>query len=171
MGSEPFAVLLGDTLVDSRTPVTRQLIAEYERYRESVVALEEVDRAKVSRYGVIKGKPVQDGLYLIEDFVEKPTVAEAPSNLAIAGRYVFSPEIFQYIDKTAPGKNNEIQITDAMRLMVRNRAMYGLRFEGTRYDIGNKFDFLRTNLIYGLKHRELSKDLQELIKQLAAQQK
>jgi len=171
MGNEPFAVLLGDTLVDSRTPVTRQLIAEYERYRESVVALEEVDRAKVSRYGVIKGKPVQDGLYLIEDFVEKPTVAEAPSNLAIAGRYVFSPEIFQYIDKTAPGKNGEIQITDAMRLMVRHRAMYGLRFEGTRYDIGNKFDFLRTNLIYGLKHRELSKDLQALIKQLAAQHK
>ncbi len=171
MGREPFAVLLGDTLIDAKTPVTKQLLAGYERYHESVCALEEVPREKVSRYGVIKGTRMQDGLYLVEDFVEKPSVAEAPSNLAIAGRYVFTPEIFDYIEKTTPGKNGEIQITDAMRLMVRDRAMYGLRFEGTRYDIGNKLDFLRTNIIYALKRKDLAKDLHAFLRQLVAEHK
>ena len=171
VGNEPFAVLLGDTLIDARIPVTKQLLAEFERYHESVAALEEVPRAKVSRYGVIKGKPVKDGLYLVEDFIEKPSVAEAPSNLAIAGRYVFTPDIFGYITKTTPGKNGEIQITDAMRLMVKDRAMYGLRFEGTRYDIGNKLDFLRTNIIYALKRKDLAKDLQAFLRQLVAEGK
>lgn len=163
VGNEPFTVLLGDTLIESDRPVTSQLMEVYERYREPVVALEEVAMDKVSRYGVIKGKPIAGDQYLIEDFVEKPSVEEAPSNLAIAGRYVFTADIFDYIDQTPPGKNGEIQITDAMRLMVRSRAMYGLRFNGRRHDLGNRLDFLRTNIIYGLKRDDLHDDLKSFI--------
>ena len=167
VGSEPFTVLLGDTLIESDRPVTRQLMEIYERYREPVVALEEVPLSKISRYGVIKGRAIADNLYLIEDFIEKPSVDEAPSNLAIAGRYVFTADIFEYIDQTPPGKNNEIQITDAMRLMARSRAMYGLRFDGKRHDLGNRLDFLRTNIIYGLKHAEVQDDLKAFILETA----
>ena len=167
-GSEPFAVLLGDTLIQSETPVTAQLMDIYERYHEPVVALEEVDRQKVSRYGVISGKKIDETHYLIDDFVEKPTVEEAPSNLAIAGRYVFTSEIYDYIDRTAAGKNNELQITDAMRLMVSSRAMYGLCFNGKRYDMGNRLDFLKTNILFALQREDLCEDMKEFLKDLAA---
>lgn len=167
VGNEPFAVLLGDTVVDGgRTPVTRQLMQIFERYRESVVAVEEVPYSKVSRYGVIKGRQVGDGLYLLQDYIEKPTVKEAPSNLAIAGRYVLTPDIFDYLERIGRGKNNEVQLTDAMRLMVKKRAMYALKFAGTRYDIGNKLDFIKTNLIFGLKHKDIARELRAFIHQL-----
>lgn len=168
IGEEPFALLLGDTIVESAKPVTGMLMNVFERYRESVVALEMVDPMKVSRYGVISGKTIANSLYLIEDFIEKPTPEEAPSNLAIAGRYVFTPEIFNYIAKTTPGKNDEIQLTDAMRLMVRDRAVYGLGFDGARYDIGNKLDFIKTNVIFGLKRGDMSDGLSAFIKETAA---
>jgi UTP--glucose-1-phosphate uridylyltransferase len=131
-----------------------------------VVAVEAVERSKVSRYGVIKGTPVTDDLYLLQDFVEKPSPKEAPSNLVIASRYVLSPDIFSFLSKTAAGKNNEIQLTDAMRQLVRSRAMYALRFAGVRYDIGNKLDFIKTNLIFGLKQKDLRKSLQSFIQSL-----
>jgi UTP--glucose-1-phosphate uridylyltransferase len=167
VGNEPFAVLLGDTVMDGvKKPVTRQLMDIFDRYQESVVAVEEVDRSKVSRYGVIKGTPVTDDLYLLQDFVEKPAPKEAPSNLVIASRYVLSPDIFDFLGKTQAGKNNEIQLTDAMRQLVRSRAMYALRFAGVRYDIGNKLDFIKTNLIFGLKQKDLAKFLQEFVRSL-----
>jgi UTP--glucose-1-phosphate uridylyltransferase len=166
VAGEPFAVLLGDTILESAQPVTRQLIEVFERYRESVVALEEVPRDKVGRYGVIAGRPLDQRLFLVEGFVEKPDPAEAPSNLAIAGRYVFTPEIFDFLDKAVPGKNNEIQLTDAMLQMLGRRAMYGLRFDGVRYDIGNKLDFLKTNIVFGLKHPEFGGELREFLKEL-----
>jgi len=167
VGAEPFAVLLGDTVVESPQPVTRQLMDVFERYRESVVALEEVAPAKVSRYGIMSGQPLAANLYLVDDFVEKPAVETAPSNLAIAGRYVFTPEIFDWIQSVSPGKNGEIQLTDAMRLMVKSRAMYGLRFEGTRYDIGNKLDFIKTNIALGLKHPETGEALRAYLREIA----
>jgi len=167
VGDEPFAVLLGDTLVDSPKPVTRQLVQAFERYQESVVALEEVDRSKVSRYGIIAGKEISRDVFLIEDFIEKPSVAEAPSRLAIAGRYVLTPEIFEYISQTGRGKNDEIQLTDAMRLLVASRAMYGLRFDGRRYDIGNKLDFIKTNIAFGLMREDLREELAGYIRELA----
>jgi len=167
VGTEPFAVLLGDTLIESKTPATRQMIEVFRRYQESVVILEAVDRKKVSRYGVIAGESMSKNLYLISDFVEKPSVREAPSNLAIAGRYIFTPEIFAYIEKTTPGKNGESQLTDAMRLMVRDRAMYGLRFAGVRYDIGNKLDFLKTNIAFALQRQDMGKEMRAYIKDLA----
>jgi UTP--glucose-1-phosphate uridylyltransferase len=167
VGNEPFAVLLGDTVMDGPRPVIRQLMDVFDRYREPVVAVEAVERAKVSRYGVIKGRRIDNGLYRVDDFVEKPAPAEAPSNLVIASRYVLTPEIFDYLEKTGRGKNNEIQLTDAMRAMVKERAMYALRFEGTRYDIGNKLDFIKTNLVFGLKQPDISRDLRTFVRTLA----
>ena len=162
VGNEPFAVLLGDTLISSKgKPITKQLIDVYERYHGSVVALEEVPLDKVNRYGIIDGKIMDDRIYLAHDFIEKPSIENAPSNLAIASRYIFTPEIFDYLDKTPKGINNEIQLTDAMRLMVKEKAIYGLQFDGVRYDIGNKLDFIKTNIIYGMEHEEIGTKLKE----------
>lgn len=171
-GEEPFVLLLGDTLIqakDAGRPVTRQLIDVFARYQESAVALEAVDPQKVGRYGIVGGKEIDPGLFLLDQLVEKPAVGEAPSNLAIAGRYVFTPEIFEYLDQTAPGKNNEIQLTDAMSRMLKDRAMYGLCFDGTRYDIGNRLDFLKTNIIFGLGREDTGPGLREFIVELAEQ--
>lgn len=161
VGNEPFAVLLGDTLLASENgkPVTRQLMDVYDRYKGSVVALEEVAPQLVNRYGIIDGSRLDDNVLLANDFVEKPDIDQAPSNLAVASRYVFTPDIFDYLDKTPRGKNNEIQLTDAMRMMVRDQAMYGLKINGIRYDIGNKLDFIKTNLIYGLQNDEIKEKL------------
>jgi UTP--glucose-1-phosphate uridylyltransferase len=168
VGNEPFVVLLGDTVMDGgRKPVTRQLMEVFDRYQESVVAVEAVEQSKVSRYGVISGRPVSDSLYLVDDFVEKPTVEEAPSNLVIASRYILTPDIFGFLEKTKRGKNNEIQLTDALRMLVKNRAAYALKFKGTRYDVGNKLDFIKTNLIFGLKHKDMQKELKAFIRTLA----
>jgi len=167
VNNEPFAVLLGDTLIESDgEPVTKQLIDVYNRYNECVVALESVDRSVVSRYGVMDGKEISDDIYLVNNFIEKPSVKEAPSNLVIASRYVFTPDIFDYLAKVKPGVNNEIQLTDAMQLMLQNRAMYGLRFNGRRHDIGSKIDFLKTNVIYGLRRDDLGPEFKEWLKEL-----
>jgi len=131
-----------------------------------VVALEEVERAKVSRYGIMAGSAIAKNLYLISDFVEKPDVNEAPSNLAIAGRYILTPDVFDCIGRLTPGKNNEIQLTDALRLMVKTRAVYGLRFDGVRYDIGNKLDFIKTNIIFGLKRDDMRADLLAFLREI-----
>ena len=166
VGKEPFVLLLGDTLMgagQSGSPITKQMIDVYERYHESVVALEQVEREKVSRYGIIGGKEIDPDLFLIDQLVEKPAVEEAPSELAIAGRYIFTADIFDYIENTPRGKNNEVQLTDAMAAMLNDRAMYGLRFNGTRYDIGNKLDFLKTNVIFGLERDDLGADFKEFI--------
>lgn len=165
VNNEPFAVLLGDTLVQSDgIPVTRQLINVYERYRGSVVALEKVKPEMVHRYGIIDGHALEGNVFVARDWIEKPTAEEAPSNLAVASRYIFTPEIFDHLEQTVPGKNNEIQLTDAMRMLVKKQAMYGLIFSGKRYDIGNKLGFLKTNLIYGLKDEEIGEDLREWLK-------
>ncbi|MHB9026601.1 MAG: UTP--glucose-1-phosphate uridylyltransferase GalU [Armatimonadota bacterium] len=169
VGNEPFAVLLGDTVVESETPVTRQLMDIFNLYQAPVVALEAVDRSKVGRYGVIDAREAEKDLYLIHRLVEKPDPAQAPSNLVIAGRYIFTPDIFEFIDRTPPGKNGEIQLTDAMHAMLSARAMYGLHFHGKRYDIGNKLDFLKTNILLGLKRPDLHDDLQEFIREIAAE--
>ncbi|MFW5820084.1 MAG: UTP--glucose-1-phosphate uridylyltransferase GalU [Bacteroidota bacterium] len=168
VNNEPFAILLGDTLIESsnKIPVTRQLMEVFNEYNRSVVALEEVDPAVVSRYGVIDGKDIGNYTYAVKDFIEKPAVEEAPSNLAIASRYIFTPEIFDYLDKVKPGKNDEIQLTDAMQMMVKDHDMFGLRFDGIRYDIGNKLDFLKTNVIYGLKREDFGQEFKEWLAEL-----
>lgn len=166
VNNEPFAILLGDTLIESRYgSVTRQLIEVFDKYKGSVVALEEVEREVVSRYGIIGGSEVEENVFRVSDFIEKPSIEEAPSNLAIASRYIFTPRIFDYLKLVQPGKNNEIQLTDAMHLMLQDYNMYGLRFEGIRYDIGNKLDFLKTNVIYGSKREDLGADFIAWLKQ------
>jgi len=171
VNGQPFAVLLGDTLIDSgQGPVTRQLCSLYEKFRHPVVALEEVEPAVVSRYGVISGKEIDKDIFLISDFVEKPLPDKAPSNLAIASRYVLTPDIFEYLDSIRPGVNNEIQLTDALRLLVQSRPAYGLRFAGQRYDIGSKIDFLKTNVIYGTKHPDFGAEFLEWMKEFITNQ-
>ena len=167
VGNEPFAVLLGDTIIESDTPVTRQLMNVFDEYQQSVVALEAVEMSKVGRYGVIAGAQLSEDLYRIEEMVEKPQPDKAPSNLVIAGRYLFTPEIFECIARTPPDKNGEIQLTDAMHLLLSKQAMYGKHFHGTRYDIGNKLDFLKTNIEFGLKRPEMAAELRAFIKELA----
>ncbi len=167
VGNEPFAVLLGDTVIAGKgKPITRQLMDIYEKYKSSVVALEEVEPAKVSRYGIIDGNPKEKDVYLANDFVEKPDPANAPSRLAIASRYIFTPEIFNYLETTQRGVNNEIQLTDAMRAMVKEHDMYGFKFEGKRYDIGNKLGFIKTNIEFGLKNKEIGEELKNYLKDM-----
>jgi UTP--glucose-1-phosphate uridylyltransferase len=170
VNNEAFAVLLGDTLIESKNniPVTRQLMDIFDEYQASVVALEEVDPGLVSRYGIIDGKEIKSGVYRVNNFVEKPDVGKSPSNLAIASRYIFTPEIFSYLDMIKEGKNNEIQLTDAMQLMVKHQKMYGLRFDGVRHDIGNKLDFLKTNVIFGLKRDDFGEEFRDWLKELVS---
>jgi len=167
VNDEPFVVLLGDTIMEASKPPVKQLLEVFERYQEPIVLLEKVPHERVSRYGVIGGKEIEPGLYLIEDFVEKPDIDEAPSNLAIASRYVLTPEIFEYLGRTEPDKAGEIQLTDAMQMMVRQRKMYGLVLEGRRCDIGNKEGFVRTNIEFALQRPDMAEDMREYIKRLA----
>ncbi len=168
VNGEPFAVLLGDTVIESRgEPVTRQLIDVYDKYRNPVVALEEVEASQVSRYGIVGGVEVKKRLYRIEKLIEKPSADRAPSRLAIASRYILTPDIFEKLRHSKPGLNEEIQLTDAMAELSRSRKMYGLQFEGKRYDIGNKFDFLKTNIVFGLKHPEIGEELRAWLRELA----
>jgi UTP--glucose-1-phosphate uridylyltransferase len=168
VNNEPFLLLLGDTLIQSPVSLCRRLMDVYERYGESVVALEAVDPAKVGLYGVIRGRPIGDGLHLVEDLIEKPAPGEAPSNLAIASRYVLSPRIFEYLERTPRGKGNEIQLTDAMRLMLQDVAIYGVTLDGRRHDIGNKLDFLKTNILYGLERDDLGAELRAFLTELVS---
>ena len=166
VGNEPFAILLGDSIIDTVIPVTQQLIDIYEQYKQSVVAVQEVSREKVSRYGVIGGKKISDGLWRIQEMIEKPDVDKSPTNLAFAGRYILTPGIFNALDVTKPGKNNEIQLTDAMSLLLQRESMYANLIQGTRYDIGNKIDYLKAIVQYGIKRKEFEIEFKEFLKNL-----
>lgn len=168
VGNEPFALLLGDTILSSPRPVTRQLVELHERFGETVVALQEIDRAHVSRYGIMAGDDMGNGLYRVKDFVEKPDPAKAPSTLAFAGRYVLAPGIMECLANTPRGKNDEIQLTDAMRLHLKSRAAYGLRFEGCRHDVGNKLDFIRTNVTFALQREDMKADVAAFLREQVA---
>jgi len=164
-GNEPFAVLLGDTIIDSVIPVTQQLIDIYEQFQCTVIAVEVVPSDKVSRYGIIGGKPISDRIWEVTDLVEKPSAEESPSNLAIAGRYILTPEIFQAIEKTPRGKGNEIQLTDALRILLQRGKIISYTIEGTRYDIGNKLDYLKTIVDFALKRKEFSHPFRDFLKE------
>ncbi|MEM0342882.1 MAG: UTP--glucose-1-phosphate uridylyltransferase GalU [Thermoplasmata archaeon] len=146
IGQEPFAVMLGDDIVVNERPCIGQLADIHEELGASVVGVERVSRSRISRYGVIKGRCIRKDLYKVHDLVEKPLPQQAPSDLAIIGRYVFEPEIFSYLEKIRPGKGGEYQLTDAMRLMCRKTDLYGLKFRGRRFDIGSKSDWIRATI-------------------------
>jgi len=163
IGNEPFALLLGDNIFYSKTPCTAQLISIFDRYRVSVIMVEKVPEFKVSRYGIIKGRKIGERLFEIEDLVEKPSLEEAPSNFAIGGRYILTPDIFSCIRRTPPGRGGEVQITDALRLL--NRKL-GYITEGKRYDIGDKLDYLKAQIELGLKREEFRDELREYLESL-----
>ena len=165
VGDEPFAVMLSDDIIDSKTPALKQLLNVYEKYDAPVVAVFEVEGEAISRFGVVDAEEVEPGVYKIRDMVEKPAYQEAPSNLAIIGRYVLTPDIFAEIENTTPGAIGEIQITDAMRSMLNKRPFYAVRFEGTRYDAGDKLGFLIATVQFALKH-ELAPEFREYLKSL-----
>lgn len=164
-GNEPFAVLLGDTIIDSIIPVTQQLIDSYEQYRQTVIAVETVPWEKVSRYGIAGGDRISDKEMQLNDLIEKPDRNQAPSNLAIAGRYILTPEIFSAIEKTPRGKGNEIQLTDALRILLKQDGIIATTIEGKRYDIGNKMDFLKTTVEFALKRKEFSTDFEAFLRE------
>ncbi len=168
VGNEPFAVLLGDTVVDSVIPVTQQLIDTYEQYHCTVIAVEEVPRDKVSRYGIAGGIRLDDKTMEINELVEKPSPDKAPSNLAIAGRYILTPEIFKAIEQTPKGKGNEIQLTDALHLLMKREMLIANTIEGKRYDIGNKLDFLKTTVDFALKRKEFAEPFYQFMKETVA---
>jgi UTP--glucose-1-phosphate uridylyltransferase len=172
VGMEPFAVVLSDDVIDAATPCLRQLLDVYEYFGSSVVALMEVPKDRISAYGVVDAEPVphngsSDRLFRIHNMVEKPRPEDAPSNLAIIGRYVLTPEIFACIEAVQPGSGGEIQLTDGLKYLLRSRPIYGLRFEGTRYDAGDKLGFLRATIEFALKRYDLGEEFRVYLKSLS----
>lgn len=170
VGQEPFVVLLGDTIIDTDNgqSITAEMIRVYEQYQAPVVLLEEVDPKKVSRYGIVGGTMIDSQIVEINQLVEKPAVDQAPSNLAVAGRYILTPDIFECIDQTPRGKNDEIQLTDAMQLLLKRRRFYGLKLKGVRHDIGNKLDYVKTNILYAMKRKDMGEAVKKFIREIAA---
>jgi UTP--glucose-1-phosphate uridylyltransferase len=166
VGDEPFAVMLSDDIIDSKTPALKQLIDVYEKYDAPVLATMQVAGEAISRFGALDVEEVADGVYRIKDMVEKPPLASAPSNLAIIGRYVLTPDIFEEIESTRPGAIGEIQITDAMRALLKKRDFYAVRFEGKRYDAGDKLGFLIATVEFALKHGALAQEFREYLRSL-----
>jgi UTP--glucose-1-phosphate uridylyltransferase len=170
IGNEPFTVLLGDDIILSETPCTKQLIDVFITYNSSVIAVQEVPQEKISRYGAVKAKKIHttstNELYLVEHIIEKPKIEEAPSTLAAIGRYVFTPEIFDAMKDTAPGVNNELQIADSINLLSRSQKIYACAFRGKRYDIGDKLGYLQAIIDFALKNKELKNDVSQYLKNL-----
>jgi len=171
VGNEPFAVVLSDDVIESEIPCTRQLLDVYEFFGASVVALMEVEGDAISSYGAVDAEPVnhngtRDRLFRIRNMVEKPKLSEAPSNLAIIGRYVLTPEIFTSIESIDPGSGGEIQLTDALKHLLRNRPIYGYKFEGKRYDAGDKLGFLKATVEFALNRHDLGAPFLEYLRSL-----
>jgi len=164
VGDEPFAVLLADDLIQSDVPVLYQMVQEFDRLRASMVAVIEVPREETSKYGILETEEPVNGTIRVRRMVEKPPADEAPSNMAVIGRYILTPQIFDILGGHRKGAGGEIQLTDAMRLMVKEHAMYGMVFNGKRYDIGNKFGFLKTNVIFGLEDEEIGEEFRNWLK-------
>lgn len=170
VGDEPFVVMLGDDLMEDKVPLTKQLIDAYNQTHASILAVKKVPHDEVSAYGVIDPESeVEPGLFNVRKFVEKPAVADAPSDLAIIGRYLLTPEIFGILEHQKPGKGNEIQLTDAIDTLNQTQRVFAHEFTGDRYDVGNKFGFVQTTIEYGLTHPEVKDELRAYILKLAAQ--
>lgn len=168
VGDEPFAVMLGDDVVDSQVPCLAQLLKVFAKYKSTVVALELVSDSDVDKYGIVEGEEVEPGIVKIKNLIEKPPIEEAPSNMAVIGRYILTPRIFSAIEGLAPDGRGEIQLTNALQDIANSSEVYGVVFEGTRYDAGNRFGFLVANIVYALKDDELGPQLREYLKSLVA---
>ena len=166
VGDEPFAVLLGDDIIDSKVPALKQMMDVYKRYPATILAIQKVPRSQTQHYGIIDAKKIEDGVYLVKDLVEKPSADEAPSNLAIIGRYILTPEIFGALEQTRPGKGGEIQLTDGLRLLMQKQPIYAYEFQGVRHDAGDKLGFLKATVEFALKNREFGEAFRNYLKKL-----
>ncbi|MDT8861109.1 UTP--glucose-1-phosphate uridylyltransferase GalU [Alkalihalobacillus sp. MEB130] len=159
IGNEPFAVLLGDDIVRAEKPCLKQMIEQYDRYKSSILGVQTVRDEDVSRYGIVDGKEIGERFYNVNNLIEKPKLEEAPSNLAILGRYILSPKIFEVLEHQKPGAGGEIQLTDAIAKLNLQEAVYAYDFEGVRYDVGEKMGFIQTTIEFALQHDELKYEL------------
>lgn len=163
IGNEPFAVLLGDDIVQADKPCLKQMIDQYNRYKASIIGVQHVPEDEVSRYGIVDGKEIYERFYSVNSLVEKPKKEEAPSNLAIMGRYILSPRIFEVLDQQKPGAGGEIQLTDAIAELNQFEAVYAYDFDGTRYDVGEKLGFIKTTIEVALQREEIKDELLEYL--------
>ena len=166
IGDEPFAVVLGDDLVDAAVPCSRQMIDIYNTYKKSVVGVMRIHEEDSGDYGIVGGHQISERVFELDSMVEKPTVQDAPSNLAIIGRYILNPSIFNYLENLAPGKNDQFQLTDAMAQMMGVEGFIGYEFNGDRYDAGDKFGFLQANIAYALKRRDIAPRLKVFMSEM-----
>lgn len=164
--NEPFAALLPDDVIDAEKPALKQMIEVFEKYDAPVIATMQIEGEAISRFGVIDAEEVEPNVYRIRDMVEKPAYADAPSDLAIIGRYIFTPDIFNAIERTTPGAGGEIQITDAMRLLLKDRPFYAVKLKGTRHDAGDKLGFLIATVEFALKRDDLGENFRNYLKSL-----
>ena len=167
MGDEPFAVLLGDDVVyNPDNPALRQLIDVYENRGGSVLGCQEVAMSQVSSYGIVEGEQLDGRLMRVMDMVEKPLTEEAPSRLAVLGRYIISPKIFELLEHTAPGKGGEVQLTDALKVLAKEEAVYAYAFEGLRYDLGDKLGFLKATVEFALRRKDIGEHFRRYLRNM-----
>jgi len=171
VGNEPFAVMLGDDIVDAETPCLKQLIDCFDEKQKTILGVQKVAKENVDKYGIVDGVQITDRLYSVNNLVEKPPVDTAPSNVAILGRYIITPEIFDILDNTEPGKGGEIQLTDALKTLISQQDMYAYVFEGRRYDVGDKLGFLEATVEFALKREELRVPFMEYLQTLKTNDK
>jgi len=165
VGDEPFAVLLGDDIIKAERPCLVQLMNLFERNKKSVIAVEPVAEEKIRDYGIIKGKEIEKSVYLVDDILEKPSLEEAPSNIGAIGRYIPTPEIFDCLKDTPPGKGNEIQLTDAIRMLLKGEDVYGYSFSGKRYDAGDTFGYVKAIIDFALERATLKEDIEGYLRE------
>ena len=166
IGKEPFAVLLPDDIIDSKVPVLKQMIEVYEQYKTNVIAVERIASKDTVKYGIIEPKKVSGHIYQVLSLIEKPEPAQASSNLGVVGKYILMPEIFDALEITPPGKNQEIQLTDALQLLLKQQTIYAYEFEGVRYDTGTPLGWLKATLAFALRHPDIGQELREYLHQL-----
>lgn len=166
IGKEPFAVMLGDDIVDADPPCLKQMTKVFDEYKTTILGVQEVPHSEVDKYGIVDGKSIEDNVYKVKDLIEKPEVHEAPTNIAILGRYIISPSIFDVLEHTPPGKGGEIQLTDALKTLAKQEAMYAYTFHGKRYDVGDKMGFLQATVEFALKRNELKAPFMDYLQQI-----
>ena len=166
IGGEPFAVLLGDDVVVSKQPCLGQMLDIFREYQTSILGVQTVACEVVDKYGIIAGKQVDDRVYNVNDMVEKPSREEAPSNVAVLGRYIISPDIFRFLETQDAGKGGEIQLTDALKRLAKEQAMYAYDFKGHRYDVGTKIGFIQANIEFALRREELREEMEAYLQTL-----
>ena len=170
IGNEPFAVLLGDDIIHNGKPCLKQMIEVYNEYKTTILGVQEVPKKDVSKYGIVDGKHIENRVYKVKDLVEKPAIEDAPSNIAILGRYIINPTIFKILEHTKPGKGGEIQLTDALRVLAQREAMYAYNFEGRRYDVGDKQGFLEATVEYALRREDLREEFLKYLVDIVAKE-